>query len=170
MHSRWSRSVRKCRSCRWSNAFLKRDFASQIDCAVEHAAEDDILVTIVSVDFEVPRTTAFVFDALKTCCQMVEGKVDLLCMSWCTKIKSRVSRWGKVLRLEEDAFFHFQWFAAVTGEEVRILRVVSETLVYEVCKGESLRMRRRLEASMKWKSLRVYKYLYIRHGCGLCIK
>ena len=44
------------------------------------------------VDFEVLKTSAFVFDALKTCCDMVEGTVDLLCMSWCAKIKSKVSR------------------------------------------------------------------------------
>ena len=41
----------------------------------------------------------------------------------------------------------------VAGKDVRILRVVSETLLYEVWKGNSLRVRRRLEASMKWKSL-----------------
>ena len=51
---------------------------------------------------------------------------------------------------------------------MRILRLASETLLYEVCKCGSLRVWRRLDASMKWESLRVHKQIGISNMAAAC--
>ena len=58
--------------------------------------------------------------------------------------------------------------AAGARKDVRILSLASETLSYEVCKCVSLRVWRRLDASMKWESLKVHKQIGISNMAAGC--
>ena len=52
--------------------------------------------------------------------------------------------------------------------DAAILQLASEAVLYEVCKCGSLRVWRRLDASMKWESLRVHKQIGISNMAAAC--